>query len=372
MALDKTKIKLVDYDLYVEGIGKIGYLVRAQTRANPGAQYTKVENAAQFRGVIKAWKVGDAPTLTTTLLQSDFEVLFGELGSGQYSEIVSSGGDKAYGLGNKIKDLEQVGVFIRLHPTSSAEDDFSADIAFWKAAPDFSNVEIAGDLDNPQTVTVPWLIMPDESKDSEEAYGRIGDWSIVDGTPLGVFIQLAPFAKKPYKHIPAVSLGVSAKANAYAYAFKATVGATDIGALNGAITATSLTFNVNGLPPNHPIGVGDYIRVTDGTNTEYMEITGATIVTATEKTFTVIRAVGGSLSYNFASGDPVRLLSKVAVQRGTEAATWSSSVPANIVVGNSNTLGNKGELRHGGSAGTSNVTATINTVASPNLVATSL
>lgn len=368
MPLDKSKVKLVDYDLYVEGIGKVGYLVRAQTRANPGSQYTKVENAAQFLGVLKAWKIGDAPTLTTTLLQVDFNVLFGVLGAGQFPEIVGAGGEKAYGLGNRIKDLETVGVFIRLHPTDAPEDDYSGDIAFWKASPDFSNVEIAGDLNNAQTVTVPWIIMPDETKSADEAFGRIGDWSIVDGTPLGVFIQLAAYPQKPYKHVPALSLASKAVKRAYAYAFKA--GTTAVtGQINqsGGITATTQTFNVDNLPANHPIGVGDYIKV----NNEVMEITGATVVSPTEKTFTVVRAIGGTTAAAHSDDDTVTLLKNAAVQRSTEAATWSSSNIAVATVGNSNVLNNKG-LISWASAGSANITAQVGVVTSPNLVVTTL
>lgn len=366
MALDKSKIKLVDYDLYVEGIGKVGYLVRAQTKANPGAQYTRVENAAQFLGVLKAWKIGDAPTLTTTLLQVDFNVLFGELGSGQFPEIVGSGGEKSYGLGNKIKDLETVGVFIRLHPTDADDDDFSSDIAFWKASPDFSNVEISGDLNNAQTVTVPWIIMPDETKSSDEAFGRIGDWSVVDGTPLGVFVQFGQYAQKPYKHVPAITLASKAKKRAYAYALKAGL-TTTTGQINqtGGITATTQTFNVDTLPPNHPIGAGDYIKI----NNEVMEITGATVVSATEKTFTVVRAIGGTTAAAHADNDTVTLLKNVAIQRGTEKATWASSAVTIATVGNSNALQNKG-LISWVSAGSANITAQVNTVTSPNVAVT--
>lgn len=362
--LDTSKIRLREYDLYTESLGKVGYLVTAQTQARPGSQYIRVENAAQVRGVLKAWKAGDAPTLTTTMLQVDFEAVFGELGSGQFPvKTDTTTGNKSYGMGNKLIDMDNVAQFIRLHPIDAEDDDFGADIAFWKAAPDFSQITISGDRDNAQTVTIPWILMPDRSKSIDEQFGAAGDWTAVEGSPKGVFVQLTPNVTYPYKSVTGVNLSSGAVIQAYAYTF-ISVATSIVGAVDeaGDVSATAATFNIDGIPNTGVFNVGDYIEI----GTELMEITGATNTGATSKTITVRRAIGGTAAASHLDDAVITLQAKVSVSRATEKATWASSDPTKATVGNSNSLFNKGKISHV-ATGSTDVTATVNTVASPNL-----
>lgn len=368
MALDKSKVRLREYDLYTESLGRVGYLVSAQTQTSPGSEYIVVENAAQTRGIVKGWKVGDKPTLTAQLLQVDFEALFGGMGGGQYPEIVdSTTGNKSWGMGDKVIDLDNIGEFVRLHPTDADADDFTQDIAFWKAAPDFSQVTISGNRDEAQTVTVPFRIFADENKSADERFGRVGDWTAVEGTPLGVFIQVGK-TQYPYVHTVETELaraGVKTPlvANIFNGALSGTTCTIDE---VGGITATQTLVDVDAVTNTALFAVGDYVQINSA---EVAEIIGATVTGANSKQLTLLRGVGGTTAAIAADNDTIEILSNVSVSRGTEKATWASSDGTKATVGNSNASSNKGIVT-AVATGFANITATVNAKASPNFAVT--
>ena len=204
---DKSKVKLREFNLIYD-FEDVGYLVSAQTQASPGSQYVDVTNAAQFNGVLKSWTNGYIPTVQIQMLETDYQRLFGRLGGEQFRAIVD-GAKLSWGIGSRVKEL--LGKMTILRPVGADAGDYAEDIAFWKGIPDFSQVQITGNRDEANVVTVPFKILPDDTQNIDWTYGRIGDWTAVDTAPGGIFAQFDFAVKHPYKHIPAVTLDSNSK-----------------------------------------------------------------------------------------------------------------------------------------------------------------
>lgn len=359
---DKSKVKLREFNLIYD-FEDVGYLVSAQTQASPGSQYVDVTNAAQFNGVLKSWTNGYIPTVQIQMLETDYQRLFGRLGGEQFRAIVD-GAKLSWGIGSRVKEL--LGKMTILRPVGADAGDYAEDIAFWKGIPDFSQVQITGNRDEANVVTVPFKILPDDTQNIDWTYGRIGDWTAVDTAPGGIFAQFDFAVKHPYKHIPAVTLDSNSKLQAQWFGFWSQDSAVTA-AINDVDDITAIDKDVvfDGLSIANGLSVGDYIKI----DSEKMEITAIVYTTSTAGTATVRRGIGGTAAAIHLDDAAITLQKNVYVMNVTKRAAHLSSVPADVTVGDSNVTDNKG-LMEWASDGASNLTAVIGATTSQTLVVT--
>lgn len=367
MALDRTKIQFVEYD-FKYNYQTVGYTRMAQTMTELGFRYVRVDDAAQTTGIVAISKNGVAPTLKVEMLQTQFESLFGDIAGDQVYPIVD-GSKIAYGIGDRKVDLFNLAKPGILHPTGVDDDDYANDILYWLTVPDLSSVSYGGNRDGAQTVTVNFFVLRDDTKSLDFNYGLFGDWTATtNAAPHKVYITTEATARAPYKHTTALTLGSSAKTQVYAYGFYKT-NSTVTAALDeaGDITATTATFNFDALSTASNFAVGDYLLV----GTEVMQISAITYSSTTAGEITVYRGLAGTTAAIALDNATITKLSNVYVIPVTRRATWASSAGDDVTVGDSNASENKGLLTWVAD-GSDTITATVSSVASPNLTVTAL
>ncbi|MHC4397359.1 MAG: hypothetical protein ACYS1A_17100 [Planctomycetota bacterium] len=335
MAGNKDNVKLVEFNFSYNNADQ-GFLVSAQTQTSPGTQYVDVINAAQFNGILKTWRNGFQPTLTITMLESDYNKLIGQLGVEQFYPIID-GSKLGWGMGSKQKEL--FGKQAVLHPVDADADDYAGDIMFWKAVPDFGQANIGGNRDEAQTVVVPFKILPDTNMNPNWDYGIIGDWTATETDPQGIFTQFNDKVVKPFKHTPAISIDSNQTLQKADYGFWAqdsgvTAAVNDI----GDIAATDKTIEIDTISITNGLAIGDYIII----DSEYMEITDITYSTATAANATVIRGIGGTVAAIHLNDAVITKQKDVFILNVTRRAAHTSGTPASATVGDSNVLNNKG------------------------------
>ena len=139
----------------------------------------------------------------------------------------------------------------------------------------------------------------------------------------------------------------------------------------GAPTATDTSIVFDTLSVNQGIQVDDFLKHSGG---ERIFVTAITYTTDTSGTLTVVRGVPDAAGSSMSDNDVITQQVDVSSRFVRDSAAWASSVAANVIVGNTFAGGGvtgKGILTHGGSAGASDITATVNAVASTALVITS-
>lgn len=364
MALDRTQIAFREYDAYYKGV-HIGYLKKDVTTTSLGIQYRKVDDTAQFVGVVAANKSGAAPTAQVEIYQTDFPNVFNVLAGDQMYPIVS-GADLAWGLGSRTLDLFAEAGELRFHPTGVDLDDTANDITYWLATADLSNVTFGGKRDNAQSIVIPFMIYPDEDASLDLTYGIFGNNSISEADPDHVFITTEYLSRAPHKHQSAITLTSHRVVQFYAHAAYYDV-VTDSAAINevGNVSATEFTFNVDGIADSSTWTVGSYFLC----QSEVFRITAVVVVSATEVTVTVNRGMFGTTQATHADNVACDLLENVYVIPVRRRATWASSSTGDFTVGNSNASENKGQVTWVAD-GSGNLTATVGAVASPACVVT--
>lgn len=362
MAKDTSQIKLVEYNAYFDN-SEVGYLVTAETQVSPTATYVDVTNAAQFVGILKSWLIGWQPNVRITMMQTDYQYLWGELGAGQlYPEVDATDSTrKAYWMGSREIDSDSLQKTFYLRPKSAAVGDYSGDIFFWKAMPDFSQVTISGNRDNANTVQVPMKIFPNKDVSIDKTYGCFGDWSVVAGAPHSVFVQLSSTAQAPYKHISAITIEEDGEHVMQPYA--AFITASDYGgAINNVsnIAAGVTTVEVDGISPVNLLAVGDYIKCSTGD--EVSQVTDITYSNGgADATLTVIRDIANSGQETFHNNAVFKKLSDLTILPIRNRATHASANAAVFTAGDSESAGTKG-LVTGVVGGTANYTSTLSAV----------
>lgn len=364
MSLDKTQVQFIEYDAYYKGV-HIGYLKKDTTQTSPGIQYRKVDDTAQFIGVIAAQKSGAAPTAQVEIYQTKFPNVFNVLAGDQVYPIVS-GADLAWGLGSRVIDLFSEAGELRFHPTGVDLDDMANDITYWSATADLSQITFGGMRDNAKSLIVPFMIFPDEDAGLDLTYGVFGNGSISESDPDHVFITTEYLSRRPHKHQSAITLTSEQVVQFYAQAayYDTT---TDTGAINeaGNVSATEFVFNIDGLADSSTWAVGRYFKCQN----EVFPINAVTIVSATEVTVTAGRGAFGTTQATHADNTTCTLLENVTVIPARRRATWASSSTGDFTVGNSNAAETKG-LVTWVADGSGNLTATIGATASPACVVT--
>ena len=364
MANNKQNIVFTEYDVKLDGVSG-GYTKQDTTAVTMGMTYREVSDTAQFTGLVALNKSGAAPTVNVEFYETKFPHLFNTIAGSQVYPIID-GAKLAWALGSRSLDMFDSSVELILHPVGVDADDFSNDIMFWQAVPDLSQVQIMGKRDGARSIVVPFRILPNEDVSADLTYGLFGDHSAVESAPKHVFITTERLSRAPHKHQSAMTLTSSRVVKVYAHAAYYDL-SSNVGALNeaGDITATTATFNVDGIEDATTWAVGDYFDI----GTEVIQLTAKTAVSATEIEGTFTRGLFGTTQAIALNNAVVTKLSNVYVIPVSRRSTWASSVTGDLTVGDSNASENKG-LMTWVADGSSNVTATVLAVASPNLVVT--
>ena len=364
MANNKKNIVFTEYDVKLDGVSG-GYTKQDTTAVTLGLSYREVSDTAQFVGITALNKSGAAPTVNVEFYETKFPHLFNTIAGPQVYPIID-GAKLAWGLGSRSLDMFDSSVELILHPVGVDADDFSNDIMFWQAVPDLSQVQIMGKRDGARSIVVPFRILPSEDVSADLTYGLFGDHSAVESAPKHVFITTERLSRAPHKHQSAMTMTSSRVVKVYSHAAYYDP-STNTGALNeaGDITATTATFNVDGIADATTWSVGDYFDI----GTEVIQLTAKTAVSATEIEGTFTRGMFGTTQAIAVDNAVITKLSNVYVIPVSRRATWASSVTGDLTVGDSNASENKG-LMTWVADGSSNVTATVLAVASPDLVVT--
>jgi len=364
MANNKQNIVFTEYDVKLDGVSG-GYTKQDTTAVTLGLSYREVSDTAQFVGITALNKSGAAPTVNVEFYETKFPHLFNTIAGPQVYPIID-GAKLAWGLGSRSLDMFDSSVELILHPVGVDADDFSNDIMFWQAVPDLSQVQIMGKRDGARSIVVPFRILPNEDVSADLTYGLFGDHSAVESAPKHVFITTERLSRAPHKHQSAMTMTSSRVVKVYSHAAYYDL-STNTGALNeaGDITATTATFNVDGIADATTWSVGDYFDI----GTEVIQLTAKTAVSATEIEGTFTRGMFGTTQAIAVDDAVITKLSNVYVIPVSRRSTWASSSTGDLTVGDSNASENKGLLTWVAD-GSSNVTATVLAVASPNLVVT--
>lgn len=364
---NRQNVQFQEYDVIIDGVGNIGYTKMDQTMTSPGITYREVNDSAQFTGVIARSKSGAAPTLSTEIYETKFPRLFNDIAGNQVYPIID-GAKLAWGLGSRTLDLFDEAVQVILHPTGVDADDYAADIMYWKAVPDLSQISIKGGRDGARSLVIPWTILPDENQSLDLTYGMFGDHTAVEADPFGIFITTERTSRAPHKHIPALTLNSNSTMKVYANGFYKT-NSTTTAALNevGDITATTASFDIDTLNVDNGFAVGDYLLFS--TTAEVVYITAITYATATTATIDVVRGIGGIVAAGHLDNAVITKLSNVYVIPVSRRATWTSTAADDVTVGNSNASENKGLLTWIAD-GSDSITAVIGATTSQALVVT--
>jgi len=364
MANNKQNIVFTEYDVTLDGISG-GYTKQDTTSVTLGLVYREVSDSAQFQGLTALNKSGAAPTVNVEFYETKFPHLFNNIAGDQVYPIID-GAKLAWGLGSRSLDMFDSSVELILHPVGVDVDDFANDIMFWQAVPDLSQVQIMGKRDGARSVVIPFRILPNEDVSADLTYGLFGDHSAVESAPDQVFITTERLSRAPHKHQSAMTMTSSRVVKVYAHAAYHT-DTTDTGAVNeaGDITSTTATFNIDGLSDGTTWTVGAYFKI----GTEIMQIVSKTAASATEIEVTVVRGCFGTTQALALDDAVATRLTNVYVIPVSRRATWASSSTGDLTCGDSNSLSTKGILTWVAD-GSSNVTATVLAVASPNLVVT--
>ena len=339
---NRQNVQFQEYDFIIEGVGNIGYTKMDQTMTTLGITYREVNDAAQFTGVVAKNKSGAAPALSVEIYETKFPRLFNDIAGNQVYPIID-GARLAWGLGSRSLDLFEEAVQVTLHPTGTDTDDFSADVMYWKAVPDLSQVQLKGGRDGARSIVIPWTVLPNEDVSADLTYGMFGDHTAVEADPYGIFLTTERTARAPYKHVPALTLNSESTMKIYANGFYKTNG-TLTAALNeaGDITATTDSFDIDTISTDNGIVVGDYLLFS-GT-AEVIRVKTISYSSATEATITATRGIGGKVAAIHLDNAVLTKLENVYVIPVSRRSTWASSAGDDVTVGNSNLLENKGLL----------------------------
>jgi hypothetical protein len=367
MAITNAQIEAIDKerkDAIWDG-DNLGAIKPDSLKVKVNGVYTDVR-IDQLAGIAKSWLEGWDIMVEVTFMDTSVDFLKSKLMKNQVSSMVSTGGNPFIGFGNsKIELLSTAGELL-LHEYGITSTTRTKDWIFWKAEPKFSSTEFGYGGNTVKEVVVSFTIFPDLSKSTGYQYGGYGDYAAYtdNAVPKGVWVAMSKQAQVPGVHLSAFTLKDGQKEDLECFAGYAAATYTVTAAINDGtdINATDTSVVYDGLAGG-TIAAGDYVLC----GTEIMYITAAT-----STTLTVNRGVWGSTAAIHLDNAVLNILDDVAVIKATDVATWASSSTADVTVGT--TFQGTGTTKIGRAAwvstGSSNITATVNTKASPNSVAT--
>lgn len=316
-------------------------------------------------GIAKAQFDGYAPAISFTLMEWDVDILRDILPDVGYQ----AGNDGAkIGFGIHDVDMDDQAGVLELIPVTN---DPGVRTRSWyapKAYIDPSQVNF--DFGRDRWVQLPLSIglLEDSSQPAGFEYLHYGNIDAEANTPLSTFITLSPRIVDVPMHYTAADIEPGQTYPSYGWRFDGADSGS--GALINEATGytasdTSLVFDTS--TASNLFKAGQYIQI--GTEVIYIE---SVTQSGTSGTLTVTRGVAGSTAAAISDNDAIDLLKNTSYVMATRVGTWAASASSNAKVGDTKggtTETKKGHITHV-AAGTSNITFTLDAVASPNLAIT--
>lgn len=333
-------------------------------------RYTDVESD-QIEGRADSIPKGVIPgdDLTMELQSTDMDSIIGNLLRDQV-EVIVNGVAQSAGLGFKARNSEDVAGQLRYHPVGVEASDTTNDILIHRAFPKIA-FTLTGERDQEQRLAVTFTSLPDGNQALGFQYGRFGSPFIVAATPEFVsIVSDQNINRAPYMTELISNLSPGEVSRKTATATFMTAGTITLEVV-GAPTATDTSIVFDALSSNQAIQAGDFLKHSGG---ERISVEAVTYTTDTSGTLTVVRGVPDGVGSPMVDNDVITQQVDVSSRFVRDSAAWASSVAANVIVGNTFAGSGdtaKGILTHGGSAGASNIEATVNAVTSAALVVTS-
>lgn len=368
---DLDAIELAQYQVYFDDLN-LGYLVDGSLSVAVAGSYTNVETVNQFEGIIKQWNRANIPTITFSVFANSVDYLRTKLMKNQVDTETFADGSSKIGLGVKTRSSSTYEGVLLMTPYPAVAGDYSKDIRVTKAVIqiNFDNI-IAGSKESPAELSVTVNAMPDTTQPVGYEYATLGNWARSSDTPLGVSVSTYQYvmAEDARMSLGALTLKNDEQHRLECHIHYGTISSSVTTAINfgSGYSATDTSLVVDSVTG---ISAGDFVRITtSGPVQEYARVSG---VDSGTNTLTVERNALGSTAQAVADGDAVALVENVASEQGRDKATWASSDATKATVGDTFQgagTANKGVVKHV-AAGSTNITATFNSVASPALVIT--
>lgn len=322
--------------------------------------------------IAKAVMNGFAPVLEVTLMRTDIDFVAGVVLSGMTGYRAGTNGP-SYGLGVPEIDMDLLAGELLSIPAKNAPGVRTDSIRMGLAYPDPSTIELLMGKSNFQEITLKFNVLPDLEADIYFQMMEIGNIDAEGLDPLAVFIQTNTPFHRGAKSLLAMSLSVSSQQQIQVYRIDGAASGV-VADIVADINSTDTTILTENASQNNPYIVGQVLRL-GGVGGELALLTAVTPTSLTEHTLTVVRGAYGSTAASHLAGVEVEILKNVYRVNCTQQADITSSVPARIKAGNvagALDLNLKGLLSDGGTAGASNIVATVGTgpVSSPTLVVT--
>ena len=363
---DLDAIELAQYEIYFDDLS-LGYLVDGSLSVAVAGNYTNVETVNQFEGIVKQWNRAVIPTISFSVFANSVEYLRTKLMKNQVESETFSDGSSKIGLGVKTRSSTTYEGVLLMTPYPAVSGDYSKDIRIPKAVVqiNFDNI-IAGSKENPAELAVTVNALPDTNQATGFEYATLGNWSRSSDTPLGVSIATYQYilSDSARMSLGALTLRNDEEHRLECHIHYGTVASsltTEIN--NGAgYTATDTDLVVDSVTG---ITAGDFFKI----NSEYVRVSAINTGTST---LTVERNALGSTAGSISDDDDLFAVSNLSSEMGRDKATWASSDATKATVGDTyqgSGTANKGVIAHV-ATGSANITATFNSVASPNLAIT--
>ncbi len=364
---DINNINAKQYNVYY-GPYDLGLTVNESVVVELNGDYITVDDCEQYAGVVAEIEVGVVPKVTVEFMRADYTFIRDKLLVNRFETIIS-GSDAAMYMGNRNLKLQaDYSDILRLHPTSLDTDDFSGDFYFPKSAAKIVGTQFQGSRTSTQRFSVEFTVYPDPTNPGKE-YGIMGDWTLSQGTPIGVWLQSDRWAATPAKTLSALTLTPDEVDRVHAFAaygdttsdtldvnFVAGYSATDKDIVFDTLTTASILMEDMTLSFSTELAFVQSIAWTD----------------AYSGTVTLARGVMGSTAVALSDGDSFAIMDTISTENATDKATWDSDTTAAVLVGDTfqgTSITNKGAISNV-AAGSSNITATVSAVSSPDLAIT--
>lgn len=365
MALTAAQIEAIDKErkeLYWDG-DNLGAIKPDTLKVKVNGKYTDV-GVDQLAAIAKTWLEGFEIMVEVVLYDVSPDFIKAKLMKNQLSSGVASSGDPFVGFGNTKVALP--GAELLIHEYGVTSTTRTKDWLFWNTEAIMDATEFGYGGNTIKELAVKFRVYADTSKAVGYQYGIYGDWQGLadNAVPKGVWIAMSNKAQVPGVHLSAFTMKDGQQEECQCFAAYTASTYTVTAAINDATDINSTdTVIVYDTLAGGSFAVGDYILI----GTEYMYVNAAT-----STQLTVNRAVWGSTAAAHLDNAVISKCDTVSILRATDVATWASSSTGDFTVGTTfqGTGANKIGRVTWVSTGSGNLTATVNTKASPACVVT--
>ena len=363
---DRQNIRKQVMNLIYKGTD-LGYLKPDSLKVKINGRVQTVEVDQIAATVAKAVLNGFAPEIECTLMRTDQDFLGGVLLQGMVGYRAGTNGP-LYGFGNPELDMDLIAGELLVIPKNNPPGIRTNSVRVGLCYPTPETLELAMGKNNFQELTLRFIVLPDIEADLFFQMMSMGNIDAEGLAPLNVFIQTASPFRTGAKSLTALTLTPFERQLLQAYRIDGAASGTTA-LLNGASLSGQTTLSYDNASQNNPFIVGQVVRI----GSELFEVTAVAPATLTTGTITVIPGAYGSTLAGHADNSTIEILKNVYRVNFTQEATWSSTVPANVAVGNvAGALDDnrKGLIRNGGTPGASVVKATVQGIDSPDVTVT--